>query len=192
MGKRHADLKSKINIDQIAESLGLPSWESINENNCDFLFDAGVAARGSFLEDNPDASEMDQEQAAADGEYAAEAELFRSWHDAVMAVAESLYGEHGLELHPVKFTRKVPEGTRPYEYRVVPKVSWLDAADHIRNTIEGDGFLGYYINGLRGFLSSGPYTARSAVLAHLHWIKKYPEVYGSKAAQRLYENAWRD
>jgi hypothetical protein len=40
-------------------------------------------------------------------------------------------------------------------------------------------------------LSSGPYTAKQAVLSHLGYIKRYPDVYGSTGARQLYENAWR-
>lgn len=178
MGKRGTEHTGKINVDQLAESLGLTAWDDLREMNVDY-----VASAGDGIEDEDERSEA---------EYRLEGELYNSWHDAVTSAAESLYGEHGLELAPIKFRRKVPEGTRPYEFRIVPKISWPDAADKIRNTIEGDGILGYYIDGLKGFLRSGPYTARSAVLAHLHWIKKYPAVYGTASADTLYQRHWRD
>lgn len=77
---------------------------------------------------------------------------------------------------------------RRYDFKIVPSNSWDDAANKIRETINGVGT--FHFNNLREFLSSGPYTARQAVLSHLGYIKRYPDVYGGSGARQLYDRAW--
>lgn len=182
MGKQISDWKRDLikstrravrTIDQIADDLGLPAWDDIREQNFDY-----IASHGDGIED---------EDERAEAEERADTELFATWYDAVLAAASALYEDHGLKLEPV--AKNLPECHRSYELKIVPVVSWMDAADHIRDTINGDGF--FYTESVRAFLESGPYTARQAVLSHLHWIKKRPEVYGTASAQRIYERSWK-
>lgn len=167
--RAHATKKtgSKINLDQIAKMFGLPEWDDVDERNQHYYYEA---ARGA------------EDEEAAETE--ARDELFRKWHDAVERVAEDLFGEHGLELDPLGKDKRLA-----YEYKIIPKVNWNEAANKIRETLNGVGY--FHFNDLKEFLRSGPYTAQQAVLSHLGTIADYPAVYGSSSARRIYDAAMR-
>jgi hypothetical protein len=157
----------KIDIDQLAKLLDLPSWEDIDELNRHYYWEI---ARGSEDEDA--------------AERAAQDEVYGQWYDAVERAASTLLEEHALELQPVG-----PKDTsRPHQLKVVPSTSWSSSADKIRDTINGVG--SFHFNSLQEFLASGPYTPRQAVLSHLSWIKHRSDVYGSASARRLYDQSW--
>ena len=172
--KAKAGATDKINIDQLAKLFGLPDWEKIDEMNQQHYWE--VAQQG------PDNSEAAEEAA----EEAAQTEVYGQWYDAVESTASKLFEEHGLELSP---TGKQGTKDRRYDFKIVPSTSWDDATNKIRETINGVG--DFHFNNLREFLSSGPYTAKQAVLSHLGYIKRYPAVYGGLGAHQMYENAWR-
>jgi hypothetical protein len=157
---------TKIDVDRLVKMFGLPEWNDIDERNHHYYWEA---ARGA-----------EDEEAA---EQAARDELYHKWYDAVTGVAERLFGEHGLELDPAG------KGDRPYEFRIVPKKDWKDAADKIRTTMGGVGYFDF--NTLREFLDSGPYTAQQAVLSHLGTISDYPSVYGGSSARSMYDQSMR-
>lgn len=156
--------QATLDVSQLAKLLDLPSWEDIDELNMDYYWECV----------DRDASEEE----AMEQEFAARDEVERQWRNAVMHAAEQLLGEHGLELQG---------GT--WEYQLVPTVSWRDAANQIRQTINGVGY--FHFGTLAEFLESGPYTAREAVLSHLGYVSRYPEVYGTSSARSLYEASWR-
>ncbi len=160
----------KINIDQLAKMFGLPDWDKIDEMNQQHYWEM---SRGAEDEDAQIAAES-----------AAQDEVYGQWYDAVESVGSQLFGEHGLDLQP---TGKQGTATRRYEFKIVPQKSWNDAANKLRETINGVGY--FHFNTLKEFLDSGPYTARSAVLSHLNHIKSYPAVYGSGSAHDMYERA---
>lgn len=173
--KRKAQLKDKITIEQLAKMFKLPDWDRIDELNQEFYWEQSKGA--------PD------EDAAMEAERAAQDEVYTQWYDAVKHVAEKLFEEHGLELHPIAVKRRGVVDKRPFEFKIVPFNSWEDAADKIRETINGVG--AFYFRNLREFLDSGPCTARQAVLSHLNWIRDYPAVYGGLGPHQMYEAAWR-
>lgn len=175
-------MNGKRNVDQLAEMLELPSWERITELNLDNYAEARAAAR-ERLDEPTDASEEEIEEAEIKAEYAAEAEVYSSWHGAILHAAGTLFEVHGLELVPV-----TPDELS-YEFRITPTKSWEDAANKIRETFNGIGC--FRFDSTKEFLDSGPYTARQAVLAHLGCVGSYPEVYGSTSAHSLYERGWR-
>ena len=177
--------KDSTTIDEIADMFGLPTWEKLDEMNLDYYAD-----QRSFAEDyarKKGASEEDAEQEGYKAEEEAQTELFNKWHDAVMHAAEKLFGEHGLELQGKRVKGK--SVSRPFELKIVPKKSWSDAANKLRETINGVGY--FHFNTLKEFLDSGPYTARDAALRHLGWIKDYPAVYGDDSAERMYDRQMR-
>lgn len=173
--KQMAQLSGKISIEQLAKMFGLPDWDRIDEMNQDYYWQQAHGAG--------------DEEAQLTAEQEAQGEVWAKWYDAVESAASKLFEEHGLELHGIVKGRDKGRDRRPYEFKIVPTTSWNDAADKIRETVNGYG--AFHFNNLREFLDSGPYTARQAVLEHLHWIKQYPAVYGSTSAQQMYERAWR-
>lgn len=165
----------KLTIDQLAEMFGLPAWDKIDEMNQQHYWEMARGAEG--------------EEAQLEAEREAQDEVYRQWYDAVEHVAEKLFGEHGLELLAMKHTRKIQPNYRPHQLKVIPSKSWSDAADKIRETINGVGT--FHFDDLREFLDSGPYTARQAVLAHLRSMRSYPAVYDGPGAHQMYEQHWR-
>jgi hypothetical protein len=166
--KARDKMSDKITIDQLAKMFDLPDWDKIDEINQQHYWEMSRGAE-------------DQEEA----EEAAQTEVYNQWYDAVEAASSKLFEEHGLELQPTG-TQGTP--TRRYDFKIVPSTSWNDAANKIRGTINGVGT--FHTNNLNEFLRSGPYTAREAVLSHLGYIKRYPDVYGSTGARQLYDRAW--
>lgn len=179
----------KRSIDQIAALLDLPTWESVDELNCDYYAEV---ARAATRFDEEHASNLDERQAVDDRylatEERAQAEVYAKWHGAVLHAAESLFGAHGLELVPVKDGQGTP--SEPYTYRVVPSKSWLDAADMIHTTITGVGAIACPVTTREFIAALGDGTPRRAALGHLGWIRRYPDVYASTSARVLYEGAW--
>ena len=107
-------------------------------------------------------------------------ELYSKYVAAVEKIAEALLNEHGLML--VKDEEK-------HTYKIMPRLNWKDAANKIRETINGVGY--FYFDNVGEFLRSGPYTARQATLTHLHWIKRWYDVYGDGSAQGRLDRALR-
>lgn len=165
----------KITIDQLAKLLGLPDWDRVDEMNQHNYYEM---SRGA-----------EDEDAQIEAEQKAQEEIYRQWYDAVEHVAESLFGEHGLEFLAMKNVRRVNQNYRPHVLKIIPTKSWDDAADKLRETINGVGDLHY--NNLSEFLKAEAATARQAVLSHLGYIKRYPAVYGGLGANQMYDQAWR-
>lgn len=193
-------LKDVRNIDELASMFKLPDWNTLDENNLDYYVEAGaVVYKCNGCGETGDKSdfrnvtcsrcggedvEMDEEAT-----YKAEDEIrddtYDQWHAAVEYVANQIFEQHGLKL-----VEKKRKGQRyPYEYKIVPEKSWEDAAGAIIDTINGVGM--FYFSSVKEFLESGPYTARQAVLSHLHWMKERASVYGTTSAERMFENHWR-
>lgn len=100
------------------------------------------------------------------------------YQSALISCAEKLMADHGLVL------KRQGESL---EWVVEPKTSWSDAANEIRKTVNGVGY--FYFSSLDEFLDSGPYTPRSLVLTHLHWLKRHPEVYEGITMRRIFDKA---
>lgn len=174
---RRKEPTGKVSIDQLAKALDLPDWDRVREINADYIAESGHQVAD---DPNDEESRFSAEQKAEDG-------VFRSWYDAVLAAASSLYGEHGLELAPIP-VKGAPSDARSYDLRVVPSATWQDAARKLVETINGAGPF-HYANAAE-FISCTGGTARRSVLSHLHWIAEYPAVYGTRTALRIYEGAW--
>lgn len=180
MAKRgKSAVKDTIDIDQLAKLFDLPSWDRIDELNQQHYWEQ---AGGAGDEDAREAAESE-----------ARDEIYAKWYDAVERVASDLFEQHGLELQPAgkwhpSTHSKTRAERRPHLMKVVPSNSWEDAAERIRETVNGDGTLGF--GSLREFLDSGPYTARQAVLTHLSWIRRYPAIFGGLGVHQRYDQAW--
>lgn len=180
-----AEPSNKITIEALAKMLGLPSWDEIDELNRDYYADCAAGA----CDIDPSDHDSEPFDAQIKAEEEAQAEIFGKWHGAVLAAASALFEAHDLDLVEL-MPKGAPAGARSWDFRIVPHAgrTWQSAADKIRETINGIGY--FYFSTLAEFLASGPYTARRAVLAHLGVIARYPEVYGSASARRIYEGSW--
>lgn len=173
--KRLKELSDKVNIDQLATLLKLDEWDDVSEHNSDYIYEAA----GSVEEASGEEAHLKRQEKVAD-------EVYDTWHNAVESVANEIFDQHNLELQPIAPRRR---GMPTYEYRIVPRVSWEDAASKIIDTINGVGM--FEFASVREFMESGPYTVRQAVLSHLGHMKRRPDVYGTDSPRRLYERAWR-
>jgi len=172
-----------ININTLAAMFKLPSWDSVDESNVDYIYEAGHECYAYALRQGK--TEKEAEEARDKAETEMMGELFDKWHDSVLRAAEYLFHKHGLTLKPRRKAEKYP-----YEYRIVAYNGWQIAAHKIVETINGVGY--FYFNDVAELVSSGPYaTKRQAALWHLAWVAEYPSVYGSPSAQRAYEQNWR-
>jgi len=177
-----AKASDKIDADELAKMFDLPTYDDLHEHNLDYIWETGNYAYKEALDD--DASEEEAEAARDKAEQEADQELFENWHGALMSAADYLFEEHGLTLVPMRSGEDYP-----FEFRVAPETSWEDAAHKIVETINGVGY--FHFDSLRDFLDSGPYTPRAATLEHLHYINRFPEVYGGHSARSIFDRHFR-
>lgn len=166
-------------LDKLAKLFGIPTSDELSEMN-DFS-EAYSAGRREALADG--ATEDEADEKGLEYEQAEQDELYSRWSDGVTHVADELFGRHGLELSPKHPDKK---SGRSFEYKIFPSKSWNDAANKIRETVNGVG--DFHFNTLKEFLDSGPYTAREAVLSHLGYISDWPNVYGNSSPSRMYSD----
>jgi len=175
-------LSNSIDLNQIAELFDIPGSDKFIDLNTDNVWEAGDYALKEALKRG--SSEVDAEKARDAAEMEAGDDAFREYHGAVLSAAEVAFEHIGVMLTPKRKGEK-----HPFEFKVDPIKSWEDAAEKIRDVINGEGYFGF--SSLKEFLSSGPYTAREAVLGHLHYANVYHEVYGTTSPERQYESAFR-
>jgi hypothetical protein len=183
---KHARMKMSsdiTNIDTLAKLFKLPDAEKIMD--LDMGSETYSYVHNEALKEG--ASEEQAEERAQKAEEEEQDERYKKWYDAIEAISDDLFGKHGLTLVPRKYKKKGVK--RPFDFKIVPKTSWADAANKIRETINGVGVFGF--DSLKDFLDSGPYTAREAVLGHIGWINDYPEVYGDYSPSHQYDRHMR-
>ncbi len=194
-------VNNKITIDALAAMFKLPSYETIEENNREYIWNEASGAYGAYLEDlglDQDANEPTDEQREAAEEAQLEAEqraqtaLYNAWYDATLYAAEQVFEEYRLALVPYKI-RRAPKDARVIDLRILPsgtgkalRDNWKIAADRIRILVNGVGY--FHFQTLGEFLASGPYTPRQATLEHLAYLPRHSEVYGSTPPQRYFES----
>ena len=108
-------------------------------------------------------------------------ENWLSYSNALVQVFSRLCSNHGLIVEDVR--------DKAWLKRVKPVASWKKAAKEILETINGVGY--FHFRDVNEFCRSGPYTERAAVLTHIHYIKRYPDVYGDTSVSRMMEIARR-
>lgn len=169
----------KKNIDELAALLKLPEFNSVMEMNHDYTGEAGAAAYDEAIRGGD--SEKKAEKARETAEQAAGDEIYGKWDRAVMAAVDTLFSHHKLMVVPLN-----SKEWTSYEYEILPtsRTSWGDAAHAIAMTIDGVGLAAVAPDDLK--------PSMEFVAKHLHWIKMYPEVYGSSSADRIYNSNWRD
>lgn len=170
----------RIDVDQFAKMFKLPSWESVQEQNVDYISESSGYARREGRQE--DMSEEEIEAASQKAEEEASEEVYRNWHGAVTSAADELFGHHKLVLVPLR-KKKTPY---PFEFRIEPAhgATWGDAAKALAATIDGVGLT---------YEDPNEYARapKNYVLSRLGWIGAYPEVYGTSNPSRIYERSWR-
>lgn len=183
-------ISAKVSIDRLAQLLKLPTSDDMNFE--DYTGDVYSDAYNYKHKEAFDEGMSDDDAEAVAIKYAEEVEAaevndaYRKYRHAVEHAAEKLFDQHALELVPVKPKQKDAE---PWEFTVEPVKSWEDAAAKLIDTINGVGY--FEFASVKDFLESGPYTARQAVLQHLHWIKDRPAVYGDSSARSIFDRDMR-
>ena len=152
-------LPSKFDIDGLCKLLEIEQHDVSNHFIDEFLWAKDNAIKEGKTEEEAEEIGQQAECDACD-------EHFVKFKSAVLHTAEQLLDIHSMKLVGLK------DG---YRFEIAPKTTWEDAATAIKETINGYG--SFYFKSTKEFLTSGPYTARQAVLSHLHWMKQYAAVY---------------
>lgn len=173
--KKMRSLKSVITFDQLCSNLGTETMEEMNDR----LMSVGDGCYHAVYTDaiREGCSEEEAEKRGQDSESEELGEYQDKYIRAVKKVSIKLFAEHHLSLKETKKNSLI--------YRIMPDISWRNSADAIRETINGFGYFRFDL--MKDFLSSGPYTSRSAVLSHLHCIFDWSEVYEGTKAKYLVE-----
>ena len=171
-------LSDKIDLDRLAAMFKLPDWDGVLEANTDYVWENEKTAVRQAEEGT---SEKEIEKIREEAQIEAQDEVYSNYHGAVMRAAEEIFGEHHLDLVPVR------KGERyPFEYRIEPSSgkTWKDAARQLATTINGVGLT---------YEDPSEYTKapKQYVLSRLGWVRSFPEVYGTPSAARIYESSWR-
>lgn len=168
----------KKNVDELAKLLGLPEITDVDEFSANYVWESGHEAMKQAKKDG--ASDKAAEKAQNAAEIAAGDEVYGNWHGAVMAAVDDLFEKHLLMVVPRKSKSSLPH---EFEVHPVRGKTWDDAAREIVKTIDGVGMAAVAPDDLK--------PPMQFVAGHLHWIKMYPEVYGSASAERIYQSNWR-
>lgn len=166
--------KGRITIDEMAALFNLETSDAFLERNEEYISDVG---RGVTQEEEQETDTAEDARMAAMEKESGN--LYDKWQEAVHRVAEDMADNHGLDFVPLRGSKT--------EFRWAPKTSWDDAAHEVLKTVNGVGY--FYFSTLREAKDTGPYTSREFVLSHLHYLRKWPEVYGDGSIQRRYERA---
>ncbi len=180
-----------VTIDELARLLALPTYDEVHERADDFIWET---AHQSWDEDEDGDTDSDafmerMQEVESD-------EVFKPWHSGVEAAATRAFQEHGMALEAMKPAKGAPKDARPWQYKISPlsddgrskTTSWARPAEMMVDTINGVG--PFYFSSVKDFVDSGPWTTKSAVLSHLHWMRRYPEVYGARPYRSTYDEAW--
>lgn len=178
---------NKTNLDELASLLKIDSFDDYLELAQDYL----LAVRDQVLKEAKDSGKSD-DQADALAEKAEKETCdyaYRKYYTDLVLLADEMFGKHGLILVP-----KADKKTKtPFEFFIVPENSskdktggfdWNNAVIKIILTINGVGE--FEFSSTKEFLHSGPWTPRQAVLAHLHWMVRWYDVYGEKAPKNRF------
>ena len=176
--------KDVYQMDELAKFLGIPEFTDVVEHNQEYLGDYYQAGWNEAWDPELPVEEAEAaaEEAALEAEREAEEELYFKYSGALEAAAESILDPHGLAAeHPGKIL---------WAYKIVPTGTWKEAAAKLVQTINGVGM--FYYEDAKDLKDVGPYKSyKQAVLSHLHWAMYYPEVYGTRSAEMVYDAAWR-
>jgi hypothetical protein len=169
-------LPSKFDLDGLCGMLEIKPYDT--ENSIDYFMEDYHWAYTEAIKEGK--TEDEATEAALKAESRAMDEHFKKFKGAVEATAAHFCDLHKLELTAHK---------NGYQWVITPKDSWEVAACAIKETINGYGM--FYFRTTKEFMDSGPYTARQAVLSHLHWMKSYAAVYGDTSAGSMMERELR-
>ena len=173
---------ASIDLDKIAELLGVVKFDDLLTQNLDYIWDTWVQHAEENAGDGLD--EEGLEAIRSDAEEEGAQYLLGKYHRALLNVAREVFEQHGLNLVPAKFVSKM-EPT-PMDYTVMPIESWVDAAKAIIETINGVGSFEY--DNVKEFVhATSSKTPAQAVMSHLHWMKDRAEVFGTMHPDREFD-----
>ncbi len=172
-----------ITIDQLATLIGTTEYADYADSQWDYIHELALDRVGA--EDFASEDARDEALAEAQGDIENEY-VFRPWYNAIEFAAERMFGEHQLTLVPERLTKKLQNaGALPYRFKIEPQNTWVSAADSITNTMNG---VGSYYPSAAAFIEDVGCTPRDAVLDHLHWMRRRPDVYGTTSYEQTFRN----
>lgn len=153
--------------------LDLPTWDEFDDWNLDYYEEEYQRAYALAVKDGY--SDEAGEGIADDARDKITSETYMDWSKSIARTINYLLGFHHLKL--------VLEEKKVYIKATEP---WEKAASQTAETITGYGPFVY--TNAEGLRAAGPYLSYcEAVIKHLHWFRRYPDVYGEKDYRRIYE-----
>lgn len=195
-------IKISYTLDELSDLFNLPKWDEVEEINLDYFaefisYEYDEARKEELIDEEAERRAMEVESKTIN-------ELFKKHHskgftgtieDAISKTINELFKRHcnaitgaientifdqDLELKEIKECQL-------YEFKPQPGKTWKDVAGKIKDIINGEGT--FYYSSVKEFRESIPTTSyRVAALMHLHWLKRYPEVYGTISVRERYED----
>lgn len=156
-----------------AMDLDLPTYEEIDDMNLGFYEESyeytyKQAVENGYSDNKAGGIAMDARDKAA-------SKTYTDWFNSVKRTINHLLKFHHLKL--------VSEGEKIY---IEAPQSWKKAASQTAETITGCGSFSY--NSAKELRDVGPYKSYcEAVIKHLHWLKRYPDVYEGTDYRKIYE-----
>lgn len=177
----------RLSLEELCELLDIELWDDWREANPDSYIAAYTYAYNESIKDGKSEEEAHEEAETAEGE--AETEDYNRWENAIILTADKYFEHHGMRL--TERMMKVPgDGQFSHYWRktwvVTPIAGWDNVATHIRETINGVGY--FHFNDNKEFRDSIPVRSdKQLALQHLHWMKRYGDVYGELSPESLME-----
>lgn len=168
-----------VSLDVLADLFGLPSTDDLYEGSAGYLAEVYSSIYKAALEEQ---SKHKAEERAAEVEQEEMSAIYSRHVSAILSAVEPIFEHHHLEL-----IHRNDEWKDEYFIQPESSSTWRDAANAIRQTINGVGY--FHFNTLKEFLDSGPWTAKEAVLSHLGSISDAVEVYGLRRPKSSYYSA---
>ena len=185
------DYQDEYTLDEWCNLMGYSTWERLQDHMdsqggyYDYRSFEEEARReideDDYLDEEGELDESTYDEAVTERAD----ELYREAEDEVARRYYNLWEgtvENGMDgvLANVKLVA-VPaknSGNRNQTFKIKPAngETWETVLTEIRELINGVGYYTFYSN--KELKDSGPYTARQAVLGHLHYLSDYGAVYG--------------
>ena len=163
--------KDTYTLDDVCDLLDVMSWDEWEnktpDGTCTYSYIYGESLENGL-------TEFEAEEKALAAESIERDEHYHRWRKALMSVAETYFRYHKMGIRPMR------DGCR---FKIT-SANWGAAAEAIRQTING-------VKDSIPLRSSRKRSSRKIALQHIHWIKRYGDVYGEYSPSSMMEKACR-
>jgi hypothetical protein len=192
------DYQDEYTLDEWCDLMGYSTWESLQDGMGDGFYDYRSfeeEARRQIDEDDylDEEGELDEssydeavteraDELLLEAEHEAQRGYYNLWEGTVENGMDAVLKSVKLVAVPAKHIGK---HNQTFKIKPANGETWETVLTEIRELINGVGYYTFYSN--KELKDSGPYTARQAVLGHLHYLSDYDAVYGGGYGSRWFE-----